>query len=86
MSNSAVYLLSHELIQRSVWIYLKLSCSKNLSNKVKYCCWLGPSIWFEQPLCGLCLAASEGVAAFVGQRIRFLFLFAALHRDFHCPV
>ena len=37
MSNSAAYLLSHELIHRSVWVNLKLSCSKNLSSQVKYC-------------------------------------------------
>ena len=37
MSNSTEYLLSHELIHRSVWVNLKLSRSKNLSSQVKYC-------------------------------------------------
>ena len=56
-------LLRHELINRSVWINLKLPCPKHLQGTLSL-----DVCWQRKPLCGLCLEAWEGAAAFRDQR------------------
>ena len=59
-------LLCHELIDRSVRVYLQLPCPKYLQSRPCVTCLLLAFLW--QPWCDLCLGAWAEAAAFLAQR------------------